>query len=471
MINGVNSGSGIDFSVLTDAIVGQASRPLNQLQNRRTTLSGRSDALKQLNARLISLNSSVSDLTDRTLGTGKIASSTNVNALTVTSSTNVGLGNTIVNVIRPATQYSEASQGYAATTTPILNNNGAGTPIPTTFVLRKGGSTNVATFTIDATNNSLQGLKDKINSVATANNIGVTASIVFNGTQQQLILNTTATGAAERIQLVETPPSPPAKTSLALTTLNQGVTPTDYSSLDASLTVNNLPITRSTNTISDVVPGLTFNIKGAGSSTVSVISNPSPFADKVSAFVDAYNAVQDFVAAQYKLDEKGRPSGPLVGDPTLRSVQQQLRAALQGVSKANGGALTNLTDVGFGRDSSGKITLDKSLLDQKLNSNFSDVQALFSGKAAAQTGLANSILSVTKALSDSITGTVVSAINGTTTSIASIDKSISQYNYRLDALRQSLTRQFAQVDSAINQLNGQGTSLTAVIKSLEPRTL
>jgi flagellar hook-associated protein 2 len=409
-------------------------------------------------------------LTDRTLGTGKIASSTNVNALTVTSGAGVGLGNTNVNVIRPATQYTEASQGYAATTTPILNNDAVtGAPLPTTFVLRKGGTTDLSTFTIDATNNSLVGLKDKINSEAAANNLGVSASIVFNGTQQQLILTSTQTGTAERIQLVETPPVPEAQTALALNTLNAGVTPGDYSVLDASLTVNNLPITRSSNTISDVVPGLTLNIKGAGSSTVQVINNTGPFTDKVSNFVDAYNAVQDFVAAQYKAGEDGRPGGALVGDPTLRSVQQQLRGALQAVSADNGGAFRNLTDVGFGRDDAGKITFDKAIFDQKLTSSFNDVQALFSGQTTSQKGLANSILALTETLSDSVSGSVASAIKGFTTSIANIDKSLADYNYRLDALRESLTRQFAEVDAAINQMNGQGKSLTSIIDSLKPR--
>ncbi|MEJ7708589.1 MAG: flagellar filament capping protein FliD [Pyrinomonadaceae bacterium] len=98
-----------------------------------------------------------------------------------------------------------------------------------------------------------------------------------------------------------------------------------------------------------------------------------------------------------------------------------------------------------------------------------DIRALLTGASGTQTGLANSIYTTMNGLSDNINGVVQTAINSYQQSIKNIDKSISAQFDRLNLLRQSLTRQFAVADAAIGQLNGQGTTLDGVIKSLQPR--
>ena len=128
-----------------------------------------------------------------------------------------------------------------------------------------------------------------------------------------------------------------------------------------------------------------------------------------------------------------------------------------------------MTEIGFGRDETGKLTLNRTVLDDKLKTSFGDVQALLSGKTATDKGLAQSILNSYEGLSNATTGIVQSAISGYTTSIKSIDDNILNQQARIDALRVSLTRQFAAADAAIGQLNGQNTALGNIIKSLQPR--
>ncbi|HKX31016.1 MAG TPA: flagellar filament capping protein FliD [Blastocatellia bacterium] len=456
------SGSNIDFSQLTDAIVADRSRPLTQLQSKSSEYTKRNDALKQFNSKLAALTSAANTLTNRDLGTGRFALSSATSVATVSNTDAASTGTINLNVSRLATNLTQASRTYAATTTPVL----AGGATTATFELRKGGATTGTPITIDSNNNTLAGLRDAINGA----NTGITASIVDTdgtGTQNKLVLNSTATGSAGRVELVETTATGTG-TDLNLASLNPPGATTDFSTLDASFSINGLALTRSTNSVSDAVNGVTFNLKGSGSSSVSVTARSSDIGDKVATFVNAYNDVQDFILSQYTKDAQGRPTGVLAGDPTVRAAQQQLRDALA-TSSSNGGSFKALTDIGIGRDQNGKLTLDSTVLSDKLTNSFSDVQALLVGKTSSDTGIANTIYNSYNKLSDSATGNIQTAITGYQDSIKRMNQSISDQLGRLTTLRTSLNRQFAAVDSAISQLNGQGTTLTSVIDSLKPR--
>jgi flagellar hook-associated protein 2 len=457
-------GSGLDFSQLTEAILAERSRPLTRLQSKGADFSKRSDALKQLNARLLALTNAAKALTDRSLGTSRQASSSDANVATVTSSADAVAGTINLNVTRLATSLAQASRVYADDTSAVLANGATSA----TFELRKGDATSGAVITIDSTNNTLTGLRDAINEA----NAGVTAAVVDvdgTGTQFKLVLNSTATGAAGRVQLVETSATGTG-TDLNLTSLNPPGATTDFSTLDAAFTINGLPLTRATNSVSDAVTGLTFSLKDTGTASIAVTAKTSEVSDKLNAFIKAYNEVQDFIAGQYAKDGTGRPTGVLAGDPTLRLAQRQLRDAIGGSSTNNGGDLTNLTQLGVSRDDNGKLTLDATVLNEKLSDSFADVQALLAGKDDNYTGLANNLYNTYDRLSNDVTGLVKTAINGYADSIKRINNSINDQLARLSTLRESLTRQFAAADAAIGQLNGQGTALTNLLKSLEPKS-
>ena len=452
-------GSGIDFTKIRDAIIASRSRPITQLQSKSNSYSGRVDALKKLNASLAALTSAADALQNKEIGSTRTAVSSDASILTSSATGAASLGQFDVSVTRLATNLTQASRSYASTSTPVL----AGGATTATFELRKGGATSGTSITIDSTNNTLAGLRDAINN----SGAGVTATIVDlngDGTQQQLVLSSKDTGAANRIELVETTST---GTSADLNLRNLNPIDGDFSKLDALLSVNGLSITRSTNTVTDAVTGVTLNLKKAG--TVSVqISTSTEIKGKLEAFIDAYNAVQDFVAGQYKKDDKGKPTGVLVGDPTLAAVQKQLREVVSRDSTTNGGSLISLSEIGVGRDENGKLKLDSTVLSDKLKNSYDDVKALLVGESSTETGLAQSIHTVVNSLSDSVTGTVQTAITGYQDSIKSIGESISHKLENINRLRDMLTRQFAAADAAIGQLNGQGTSLTNILKSLQP---
>ncbi len=457
-INFSGIGSGIDFSKLTDAILADRSRPLAQFQNQSATLTKRSDALQQLNAGLVALADAANALTNRDIGTNRVANSSATAVATASATSSAAAATINLTVTRTATYLTQASRAYAASSDAVL----AGGATSATFELRKGGATSGTEITLDSTNNNLTGLRDAINNAAA----GVTATIVDtdgSGTQNKLVLTSAATGSAGRVQLVETSATTTAA-DLNLTSVN--APGNDFSLLDASFSLNGFSLTRSTNSISDAVSGVTFNLISAGSSTIKVSTDTAEVSQKLGAFVTAYNAVQSFIAGQYTKDSAGKATGVLAADSTLRTVQQQLRNAVSASSTTNGGALSDLTQIGLGRDSSDKLTLDSTALNDKLANAFSDVQALLSGQSTSQTGLANSIYDSYTRLSDKITGVVQTSINGYQNSIKTLGRSIDQQVALLSTLRDSLNRQFAAADAAISQLNGQGTTLTNILNAM-----
>lgn len=450
-------GSGIDFNAVRDAIINQRAQPINQIQAKVNNYGSRVEALKSFNALLASLTSATQSLTNREVGTGRSSTSTDDSIVTAAASSSANIANLSVNVTRTATHLTQASRTYAAASAPVLANDAD----EATFELRKGDGSAGITITIDSTNNTLSGLRDSIN----AKGAGVTATIVDvtgDGSQQKLVLTSNATGASGRVELVETS-NTGTGTDLDLGSLNPP--DEDFTKLDAAFSVNGLNITRSTNNISDAIAGVTLTLKKTGSASIGVIQS-TDIEDKLKEFVTAYNAVQDFVAGQYKKDAKDRPSGILAGDSTLRNVQQQLRVISNTAAENNGGSFNSLSQIGVKTTDDGHLELDSALLGDKLKNNYEDVRSLIVGKTAGQTGVFQSSYTVSSSLSDNITGSVQTAINGFQSSVKSLNNTIANRSEALNRLRDSLTRQFAAADAAIGQLNGQSTSLSNLIKSL-----
>ncbi len=453
-------GSGIDFDTIRDAIIAQRTVPISRMQAKVSNYSSRIDALKQLNASVASLATAAENLTNRDLGTGRSAVSGDATVAVATATDKAALGNFSLNVTRLATTLSQATRSYAAKSSPVLAD-GATTA---TFELRKGDVVPGIEVKIDETNNTLEGLRDAINS----KNAGVTASIVDlkgDGTQQQLVLTSKETGVTGSVELVETSATGTGA-DLNLRTLNPP--DGDLAKLDAEFSVGGLTLTRSSNTISDAVEGLNFTLKKAGTSSFN-ITQSNDVENKLKAFVNAYNSVQDFVAGQYQKDSKDRPTGVLAGDATFKNIQRQLKNVLNEANNENGGKFTSLSQIGITTTDDGHLTFDSAAYNEVSKNDSEDIRALLFGKTAAQTGVFQNLETVAKGLSDSVTGSVQTSINGYQSSVKSINDSITNRLADIGRLRDSLTRKFSAADAAIGQLNSQQTSLTSIIKSLSPK--
>jgi flagellar hook-associated protein 2 len=451
-INVSSLGSGIDFSVVTDSIIAQRSRPLRQLAAQQSALRTRNESLRELNTRVSRLSSAVKALTDASAGSGRSVASSSATVATASASGSATVGTFALDVTRVATRSSQASVAFSSSNNPVL----AGGATTATFELRKGGAATGPSITISTASNSLTGLRDAINGA----NAGVTAAILDttgDGTQNRLVLTSNDTGVAGRVELVETTATGTAA-ALGLQELNVA----NVAQLNAEFKVNGLTVTRSSNAVSDAVAGVTLSLKATGQTQVTVNADTAPLRGRIVELAEAFNAVQDFVADQFKPNAQGRPSGALAGDSTLRTTLEQLRNVFNQPGGSSNG-IASFGDLGLDRDASGKISIDTQKLNDQLANQAADVVAFFTG-TSDQIGAANRFQSTTQAVSQTIT----SAINGNNDTVRQLDRSITSQQDRLGALRDSLTRRFAAIDAAIGQINGQGEALSNIVKTLNP---
>jgi flagellar hook-associated protein 2 len=153
---------------------------------------------------------------------------------------------------------------------------------------------------------------------------------------------------------------------------------------DALLSIDGVSVTRTSNSITDVINGVLLNLRkgDAGTTvTVHVDQDLDAIAGKISALVSAYNDVASDIKTQQAYDtEKKKVGGILFGDGTLSSIKTDLTSTL--ISSVWGVAsdLPSLGLIGINLDNDGQLTIDQTILNNNLQTRFNDVQALFSIK-------------------------------------------------------------------------------------------
>ncbi|MAN50823.1 MAG: flagellar hook protein [Marinimicrobium sp.] len=339
IINRIGGGSGVNTSKLVDDLVGLQQAPEEQrLETREQRIDAQISGYGLLRSAVSDLDSAVQGLANEDTFNAKQASISD-NSLMAVNELNPDAvpGNYRVRVSQVAQSQSLASGTFAS-----LNDEvGTGT-----LNLRFGdwdGSGNFtlapvaegASIEIDDSNNSLTGLRDAINKA----DIGVQASIVGQEGNYQLLL-TSPTGAQRELEITATEDAG----ALGLAQFNyneveQGFTQ-QQEGKDAILSVNGLEVTRTTNTIDDVIDGMTFDILNADPAqeiSINVSEDRALAETAIRDFVEAYNT---FVNEMQRLrdtdtDEDGQGSlnnDSLAGN-LMRSVRGQISAAVPGLDQ------------------------------------------------------------------------------------------------------------------------------------------
>lgn len=247
------------------------------------------------------------------------------------------------------------SIGFASNTTSVGSQTGlSGT--------RKLGI-NGATIELDLGTDSLQVMADKINASAA----GVTASVVpvtVSGTTTYKLQISGAgipAGLSDMEGALE-----------AMGVLQRGFGTQLVAAQDAAYKLDGFNLTSETNTIQDVIPGVTLTLLKANettpeTTTISLSKDNSKIKDQIKSFQSAYNDVIGFIRDNSEFDSETYQSGPLFGDATAAQVEASLSDML--FTNVGSGSLTNLTQLGFGLDEDGKLTLDEAMLDTALTSS------------------------------------------------------------------------------------------------------
>jgi flagellar hook-associated protein 2 len=356
-----SSGQGFDVATTVAQIQAASAAIETPWQNQLTSLQAQDTVFSTLGTDLASLTSSLQTLTDADgVFSNKEGSSSDTNTISLTSSNpTAAAGSHTVVVNSLATTSSEVTNA-------IANANDTLTGTVTIAVNGKSQEFDVNSAN---SNDTLSTLASAINSAG----IGVTAEVLTDSSGSRLSLESNTSGAAGQISITGSlTDSNTGNSSVGFTTGQLGA--------DAVLIVDGTQISSSSNTVTNAIPGVTFQLLQADPETagvqIEITNDNTDINTAVGNMVTAYNKVVMDINGQVGNDSSGNPE-PLSGSPVLAQLQNALSGALFGESAS--GSISNLAQLGITVDASanGTLDLDTDTLDSALNSNFSDVMGFF----------------------------------------------------------------------------------------------
>lgn len=392
IIKSLGAGSGIDTKGLVTQLVEiERAAPQGRIDAKREKAQAQISDFGVLAGAMDKLKSTISTLMDKEGLFSKSASYTSSDALVPTKlATNVQTGTYGFEVKALAASQSLTFAPLSSATDfvgeGVLHFNFGswsrdGNDDPETFTADAGADS--FSITIDSTNNTLNGLKDAINKA----DKGVQASVIFDGAGYRLVV-TAPSGANKELQVIAEEagdtPSNTDSTGLSRFAFNDAIAGmTDIErqkGADARLVINGLELTRATNTITDVVEGLTLDLMKAspGEVVTVTVSDDTNFAEqKIREFVDGYNAFLEETKPLFSFNKEEEKWGSLSNDSLAKSVLTRFRAiigsAIPGLTDSNFSALTNL---GIRTQLDGTLKIHEDDFQKAMTQNFTDVQKL-----------------------------------------------------------------------------------------------
>ncbi|KGE52407.1 flagellar filament capping protein FliD [Xanthomonas axonopodis pv. vasculorum] len=434
------SASGLDIPTVVSTLVSRQKDPEQARINKAgTAATTQLSAISQIKSSMTTLKSALD----------KVISSADTNAYKATVPTDAGFtatttssaapGNYSVEVVSLATSQKLASGAFTADATV-----GSGT-------LTIGYGDKSVTVDISGT--------DKLTDIAAAINKaaggkGVTASVVTANDGQHLVFNAVDPGTKGALTISASDPS------LSSLTFGAGVTggmTQQVAAADALVRVDGFERTSSSNTISDIVPGVVLNLTKAAEGTkfnLGIAADTSGLKGNLTAFAAAYNTANTLLAKSSAYDTVTKTASALTGDSLVRSLQQQLRGQVSG-------NVNELKALGLTIDKDGVMSFDGGKFDTAIASD-GGAAADVLGKDGKFSG------NLTKLLDSN-----VNATNGTLTLRSdSLNKTIKGYesdlddlDARMEKLSDQYTAQFAAMDAMISKLQGSTSSLSGLLTS------
>jgi flagellar hook-associated protein 2 len=314
-----------------------------------------------------------------------------------------------------------------------------------------GGAGDPIDITITSANNTLAGLRDAINAAQPAGASKVVASIINDGSGARLVLKG-GTGAASAFILTAAPDDGAAAGDGLTRFVHMPGTSTMTRAAtagDARVAVDGVVVTRATNTIRDLIPGVSIDLHKTGTVTLGVSRDPSGLKTAVSDIVSAVNALQSLAADLSKGASATDPAGALVGDASIRSLHGKLLGLIS-TPVAVGSTTARLADLGISTARDGTLSLDDTKLSAAIATDPDAVEALLvSLTGSGLSGKPKGALAKIQSDFAAATGNNGGATARLTTQKTRISNDQAKLTTRMDSLRTHLTQQYAAMEKAV----------------------
>ena len=444
------NGNGIDVASLVTASLAPQSGQVAGLQQQVSALQNQSSLLTGINGDLGSLSSAINALTDVLSPLSAMSAQSSQSTILTASAqagATAGTHNIVVNSLATqGTIYTNAVGDANASMLP--------TGSQTADIVFQVGGSNGPTHDVSiaqGSNNSLNAVVSYINS----QNWGVTATVLSDATGARLAIYSNSSGSAGALSVV---------TNTSTLTFNPPVGGTD-----AGFTVDNIPFSSDSNTVSGAIPGVTLNLLGAFPGIqvqVAVAPDATRAAQAVNSFVSAYNTLIGDLNAQFAVDPATHSQGPLGSDSALRSLQSSLLA--NATYSPGGGNYTNLDALGITMNDDGTLSVDASQLNSALSTDPSGVLNFFQN--TAQSGFANNFSKALQSLTDPTQGVLNVDLTQNRAQQQSLNDSISNLQDQMATLQVQLHKQFSEVNALLESFPYQLQAVQLELGITSPNT-
>lgn len=448
LITSTGIGSGLDISAIVSSLTSAyGAAQTNELSAEQTSLNAQVSAFGTFSSALSTLQATLSSLETPSTLAGYDATVADKTIASASTDSNAVPG-----------QYSLEVQNLATAATLTSAPVASGDAVVGTGTLTLAVGNTSTSISIDSNNDTLSGIASAIN--AAPNNPGVTASVITTTAGARLVLAGTVTGAANAITVTQSggdgglaslvyPPS--GTTGL---TQNQAAT-------DANYSINGYPATSANNVVSGAISGVTLDLLGASAAntptTLTISADTSAASTSIGTFVTAVNGVLSAIQSLGGYDASTQTAGPLNGNATLESFQDQLENVLEQIKSGNTSGVASLADLGITADAnSGQLDTNSNTLSNALSADLTAVGNLLGGSNGIATQL-NTLIN-----QYSGPGGLLSTINqGLQSSLSNVSQQQTALQAELATYSATLTTQYNAMDAAVAALKETQTYLTA----------
>lgn len=240
----------------------------------------------------------------------------------------------------------------------------------------------------------------------------------------------------------------------------------------ALFSVDGLSVTKDSNTVSDVISGVTLNLVAAQSAsdiadgksiTVSIGQDKGSVRANLQKFVDSYNKLvqssSEMTAVVQVGEGKAPVTGPLLGDTSIRNLMSGLRKEMTQLGTDLD--IRSLAQLGITTQKDGKLALDATKLDAALSSNYDKVADFLGGEG----GLMSRMQKVVEPYSQS-SGILDQRQKGLQSTLTSVDKQREALELRITKVQERLLAQYNAMDQLVGRLQKTSESLASQLASL-----
>lgn len=486
---GTSTSTSSQVDQLVALYVQSISTPVYNMQSQVSQVNSTISIYQTLKSKLSALQTQANSLAQTgTLSplAAETATSTNSSIATATAQPTAAAGTHSILVTQLAKEDTLVSNEEAQTGTTVSSATGAGAFTFSVTVNGKTTDVNVNVASGDTNSTVLSNIASAVNAAGA----GVTASVVNDtSTTDRLVFQSTSTGSANAISVADVTgsllsnvgwSSSVVTSRTASTSTTAGYVNSSTSALDSNFTLDGIPIVNGSNTVSNVLTGVTLNLQSTQLPTDNPVSlnvgpDTSSIQTTLNSFISAFNTAMTTLNGDINdttsTDSSGNTTvtrGPLAGDVNAMNLQMSLQNIVMGqVSSVPSGSPNTLSAIGITLNNDGTISIsDQSKLNSALTSNPAGVIALFNSSSGVAVQLNNLVSQYTNP-----GGVMDQMINGAQDQVTSMNNMINSMQDSINIQADAMRQQYSSYEQTLIQLNQTQSNLNSIYSTMSSQGL